>query len=232
MVAKGRTDNLVGIGVYSMSEAAHLTNVPVQRIQRWISGYKYTHRDEQRTSPAVWKSDLGEVGGRRVLSFLDMMEVRFIQSFREHHVSWQAIREAARIASEMFDDGHPFTNGRFRTDGKTIFRQIEEQTEARLFDMNRRQWVFNDIVAPSLFADVDLSDDQVVRWYPEFPRRHIVIDPRICFGRPIVAECGIPTDTLSAAKDAEGSAEAAASVFGVKPRHIRAAWAFEHRKAA
>jgi uncharacterized protein (DUF433 family) len=231
-VAESKPRALVGVGVYSISEAAHLTCVPVPRIQRWIRGYKYDHAGEQRSSPAVWRRDLDIIEGQLALSFLDMMEVRFIQSFRQHHVSWPAIREAAMRAAELFEDGHPFTNGRFRTDGKTIFRQIEEQKEIKLFDMNRRQWVFNDIVAPSLFADVDLSDDQVVRWYPEFPRKQIVIDPRICFGRPIVAECGIPTDTLAAAKKAEGSEEAAAKVFGVKARHIRAAWSFEHRKAA
>ncbi len=223
---------LVGKGIYSIGEAVRLTGVDAPSVNRWMRGYHFQHGGEARLSPAIWRHDLDPIRGRTVLTFLDMMEIRFIRSFRKHHVSWAAIREAADTARALFEDGHPFTRGRFKTDGKRIFRQIEESGRIKLFDMNRGQWAFNEIVEPSLFRDVELADDQVARWYPDYPRRQIVIDPAICFGRPILAAAGIPTDTLAAAVAAEKSAQFVAKLYHLSADHVRAAVEFEERLAA
>jgi uncharacterized protein (DUF433 family) len=227
--------DLIGKGLYSAPEASSLTGVPSASIRRWLGGYKYRQGDKQRASAPVWQGDIPRLDTHLVLSFLDMMEVRFIQSFRQHHVSWAAIREAAERACEMFGDHHPFTRGRFRTDGNRIFHQIQQQGDVRLFDINRRSWVFNDIVEPSLYRGVELADDQVARWYPMHPNRHVVVDPRIAFGRPILAEEGVPTDIIAAAVAANGSdVSHVAKWYGVKPQSVRAAVAFEqsrHRAA-
>jgi uncharacterized protein (DUF433 family) len=180
----------------------------------------------------VWRGDIEEINGHTALSFLDLMEVRFIRAFRRHRVSWPAIREAAGLACEMFGDGHPFTRQRFRTDGVRIFQQIEERGEVRLFDMNRKSWVFHEIVSPSLYEGVEFSEDQVARWFPMWPRKTIVLDPHLSFGRPIVAKGSVPTDVLAAAAKAEGSAEAVARWYQIPPGMVRAAIDFENRFAA
>jgi len=223
---------LIGIGVYTVPEVSRLTGVGDQSIRRWVQGYRFRRDQALRAMPAVWHADLGLVDGTIALSFLDMMEVRFIQAFRQHHVSWAAIREAARLACEMFNENHPFTLGRFRTDGKRIFQQIEEQGAVRLFDMNRQSWVFHEIVSPSLYQGIEFSVDQVVRWFPMHPRRTVVVDPERSFGRPIVSRESVPTDVLAAAARAEGSIECAARWFDVSPASVRAAVAFEKRLVA
>lgn len=182
--------------------------------------------------PAVWKRDIQAMDGHIALTFLDLMEIRFIVAFRQHRVSWPAIREAAELACEMFEDGHPFTRRRFRTDGRRIFQQIEEAGAVKLFDMNRRSWVFNEIVSPSLYNGVEFANDQIARWFPAYPRKSIVIDPKIAFGRPTVTRGEVPTDILTATAKAEGSVEMAARWYNVSPSAVRAAVAFEERLAA
>ena len=158
-----------------------------------------------------------------------MMEVRFIRAFREHRVTWPAIREAARIACEMFQEpSHPFTRARFRTDGKRIFKQLEEEGHVRLFDLNRRSWVFAEIVTPLLYRGVEFEAEQVAKWFPLHPNRAILIDPAIAFGRPVTAREGVPTDTLAAAVAAHGgSIESVAKWYAVSVPSVRGAVEFE-----
>lgn len=221
---------LLGIGVYSVSEVAALTSVPARSIRRWSSGYRYSVGDHPRVSPPVWGRDIPDIDGHSALSFLDMMEVRFIRAFRQHRVSWAAIREAAQIAYEMFDDRHPFTRARFRTDGRRIFKQVEDEGRVRLFDLNRRSWVFTEIVEQSLYRGVEYEDDQIAKWFPLFPNRAILIDPSIAFGRPVTSRENVPTDILAAAAEAhDGAIDHVAKWYEVAPASVRAALEFERR---
>ena len=222
----------IGIGIYSLAEAEALTNTSARSIRRWLLGYRYKIDERYHAMPAVWHGDIVKVDSQVALSFLDLMEIRFIKAFREHHVSWPAIREAAALACKMFNDGHPFTRGRFRTDGVRIFQQIKEEGEVKLFDMNRQSWVFNEIVSPSLYAGVEFEHDQVARWFPLFPKKSVIIDPKISFGRPTVLRGRVPTEVLAAAATAEGSAVAAARWYNVSPATVTAAVEFEKRLAA
>src|SRR5262249_16890866 len=152
---ESNAETLIGVGVYSIAESSDLTDVPARAIRRWSVGYRYQHEGETRHSFPVWRRDITPLDGRIALSFLDVMEIRFIHSFRCHRVSWPAIREAAKIACDLFKDRHPFTRGRFKTDGTRIFRQIEDSGKIKLFDLNRVSWVFNEIVEPSLYRGIE-----------------------------------------------------------------------------
>jgi uncharacterized protein (DUF433 family) len=220
---------LIGKGLYTIPEAATLLGIPAPSIRRWSLGYAYRKRAEIRSKPPVWSRELIETDGSVALTFLDLMEARFIDAFRKHKVSWGAIREASKMAAEMFGDAHPFTRKRFRTDGKRIFTEIERQGQIKLFDLNRRGWVFHEIVEPSLYRDVEFENDQTARWFPLYPSKAIVVDPVRSFGRPITAE-GIPTDTLVAGLVGVGQdIQAASAWFGIPVATVRAAMAFERR---
>ncbi len=225
-------DQLIGVGLYTVGEAASLTGTSAQSIRRWIGGYKFRVGDGDRSMPPVWKSDLDKVDEHVALSFLDLMEIRFIHAFRKHHVSWQAIREAAALACEMFEDGHPFTRRQFRTDGNRIFQRIDDMGDIKLFDMNLKTWVFNDIVSPSLYRGLEFSNDQISRWFPMFPKKVVMLDPKLSFGRPIVAKSCVPTEVLAAAAEAEDSLQRVARWYDVSVSEVRAAVEFEERHAA
>ena len=70
--------------------------------------------------------------------------------------------------------------------------------------MNRRQWVSKPIVQRSLFNGIEFEGGQAVRWYPT-KSRHVVVDPARSFGRPVLADYGVPTEALFAAFKVEGS---------------------------
>jgi uncharacterized protein (DUF433 family) len=53
------------------------------------------------------------------------------------------------------------------------------------------------------------------------------MDPKIAFGRPVVRDIWVPTETLFDAYQAEGGAQEAAEEFGVRPEDVANAVNFE-----
>ena len=226
--------DLIGVGLYTVAEAARLTRVPARRIRRWIVGYSYRRAEEIHDVPAVWGTQIPQVDNTVGLGFLDLMEVRFVDAFRRYGVSWTVIRLAAERACELFERNHPFSLQRFKTDGRCIFAEIiEEAGETKLLDLFRHQYAFHRVVSPSLYAGLEFSNRaEAIRWYPMWPKRQVVVDPRRAFGRPIVAREGVPTAILAKMVEVEYSIERAAKWYDVRPQAVRAAVAFERVLAA
>lgn len=229
------SNRLIGIGLYSVSEAAHLTRIPAASIRRWLVGYRYTHENMTRNIPSVCESDAPSVDDIIGLSFLDMMEMRFIHAFRENRISLQTIREAARRACELFRQDHPFTRKRFSTDGRRIFAEIAGQSspEPGLLDLVKSQYAFHRVLKPTLYKSLEFSEgDEVRLWYPMWPRRQVVVDPERSFGRPLVDQVGVPTEVLAQAVNAEGSVERVARWFDVPVAAVTTAVDFEQALAS
>jgi uncharacterized protein (DUF433 family) len=134
---------------------------------------------------------------------------------------------------DVVHDPRPFSTRRFRTDGKTIFFEITDGVrEGELVDLKRRQNVFHRIVEPSLH-DLEFDADVLARWYPlGMSRKSIVVDPGRSFGRPIVSDGGVPTETILGAVEAEGSPERVARLYELPLGAVRDAFSFEEQLAA
>lgn len=223
---------MIGLGLYTIPEAARLTGVRPQRIRRWVHGYSYRRPDgADAASEPLWRADSPATDTAAGLSFLDMMEVRMVGAFRGYGVSWAVIREAARYACRLFHDNHPFTMRRFQTDGNRIFGEAAEGQGEHVLDMNRRQWVSRPIVRQSLFEGIEFDGGQAARWYPT-KNRKVVVDPARSFGRPVLADYGVPTEVLFAAFKVEGSVDRVSEWYDVPKPAVRAAIGFEQKIAA
>jgi hypothetical protein len=65
-------DSLLGIGLYTVPEAAHLTVIPQARLRRWLQGYTYRRGDQPSASEPTWQRQLPEIDGTLGLGFLDL----------------------------------------------------------------------------------------------------------------------------------------------------------------
>ena len=101
---------VIGRGVYCLSDAERLTKVPRQRIRRWAKGYSYQYKGRERQSAPIVAARLLSGETELVLDFADLLEVRFLNAFREHGVGWKAIRIAAARAKELLGRHHPFSS--------------------------------------------------------------------------------------------------------------------------
>jgi len=225
----------IGKGVYSLAEAERLIKIPRRRISRWTRGYTYRYKGEAHYTPPLIAGDVERsVDKGPILSFLDLLEVRFLDAFLVYGVSRKAVRIAALHARELLGRHHPFSTRIFKTDGHSIFAEIVRGTDDKhLLDVVKNQFVFARIISPSLYEGVefDASNDPQ-RWWPLGKKHTVVIDPERGFGAPIVAGSGVPTQVLADAVKAEGSIEFVAKWYEVSVREVRDAVLFEKRLAA
>lgn len=224
--------HLIGVGIYTVPEASRLTRVPAARIRRWIGGYRYVSAitPDVRFSPPVVPSGLDVIAGVRALSFLDLQEVRFVNAFRRRGVGWKTLRLAHERAQALVRKSRPFSTGRFWTDGRTILLELA-QKDAALLDIIKNQLALTKIIEPYL-SQLDLEEDQAIRWWPMGKNRSVVVDPKRNFGQPIVSKEGVPTVVLAKAHHAERSVATVARWFKVEQRSVRDALKFERRLAA
>lgn len=224
------TTTAFGIGAYSLTEAGRLLNVSPTTIRRWLFGYSYDHHGPKTEQSPLWQPQYGVEQEEPLLGFRDLMEARIVRGLRAMHIGLPTIRECLRQASEIVGDNHPFSTRRFKSDGKRIFlEQMSDDGRSNLFDLKRRQLVFQRVVAPS-FLELDFDTEAASRWWLLPKKRTIVVDPARSFGQPIAAEAGVPTARLAQAVKAEGSVKRVAQLFEMRSATVRDALTFEQRK--
>lgn len=210
------TTEMLGNGVYSLSEAARLTGLPVGRVREWFGRSRMFQGDFQR------------VDGDRAISFFDLIDVFVAGQLREHGVSLQKVRKVySELAREMRTD-HPFCRTELLSDGKDVFSRFEEGE--LLVDVLSKQGFFSKIILPFL-KSIEYDANHLARRWKIADR--VVIDPEICYGAPIVESVAVPTSVLAKSYAANGrDAAKVADFYGVNSKDVMAAVNFESGLAA
>jgi uncharacterized protein (DUF433 family) len=217
----------IGLGAYTVPEAAQLLKIRSINIRRWIGGYNFNSQGDARRMPPLWTSQLPAYGNHLELGFRDLIELKFVREFLKSGLSLQVIRFCLQEAKKVISDDRPFSTRRFKTDGKTIFIEgIRGSGETELLDLKKKQYTFKDVIEQS-FKDLDIEDDTVTSWRPFKGKKTIVIDPQRSFGQPIATDYGVPTATLAQAVEAEGTVEKVVRLYEVPAKIVRDAVAFE-----
>lgn len=222
----------LGIGYYTVPEAARLVRMPGINIRRWLGGYTFTSGNKSsgsksRRMPPLWLPELATGDAHLELGFRDLIELRFVNAFAEEGVDLRIIRSCLEHAREAVRDPRPFSTRRFRTDGRTIFLDTLKATgESELLDLKRGQFVIRSVIERT-FKDLDLDNEVVARWRPFRGKDTIVIDPQRAFGQPIAAAYGVPTVVLAEAVTSEGSVDRVSRLYEVPSAIVRDAVRFE-----
>jgi uncharacterized protein (DUF433 family) len=237
------TPSLIGIGLYPLPLAARLAQLDVRTARHWAVGYRFTRKGQQRSSPGVMPLKLRPSSDKQTdVTFAEMLTLRLVKGFRNAGLRLQTIKRVAEKASVEFNVPTPFISRKFRTDGRKVFLELRETSptddeqvlplaDRKLIEVLTGQQAFADVVEPSLFADVEWSDDLASRWWPLGRDHSVILDPGVLFGAPRLANTSVPTAPVAAAVKAEGGGEdaieAVAEWFGVSPEAVRDALKFE-----
>ncbi len=228
-----RVHNPLAAGFYTVAEAARLIRIGSERrIYGWLRGY--AGRD---TGPLLAR-DYDPIGDAEELSFLDLMEVRFVEHFREHGVKVRSLRIAGEKLRKELDTVHPFASKRVLLVAdqidvfvKEVLRESAKLAEdLRLRSLVSGNYVMYEAIRQSLLPGVtfEAKGDLVDTWAPiplQFP--NIVVNPRVAYGQP-VTQSGIPTATLRDAVRAENdNLDTVAYWYGVRTAEIAEALKFE-----
>ena len=193
MTAAQQNSPLLGIGLYSIADAARIVGAKQALIRRWC-------RESEGLIPRTISRQDG------LISFAELMELHFIKMFREKGVSLPTIRIASEKAAAKFHTACPFSVKRFDTDGTSIFATLQKETsdEVLLEDIAKGQYVFERIVRPFIKKLEYGKNFDLVRFWPLSKTGRIVLDPTRKFGKPIDAETGVPTQVIVDALSAGG----------------------------
>ena len=202
---------------YRLPEAAHYLRIPLSTLRSWIFGQDYPTAQGMRHSDPIVR--IPEAPPPR-LSFINMVEAHVLSGIRYHHgVTLPAVRRAVKYLEHEYGSTHPLAEEDFQTDGVHLFVD-------RLGLLNVSapgQYAMREILG-ALLRRVERDDHGLaIRLYPfsrrpivtpaglEASPRAIVIDPRLGFGRPVLAGTGITTLAIAERFDAgEGIDELAA----------------------
>ncbi len=234
--AAPRPHTAIGVGSYSLRDAAMLLHIPYGKLRRWAAGYWYSASEEERFSEPVVPGEVDPLD-ERVLSFSELMELFVIGFFRRQGVSMPVIRAARASAQALFRTEYPFATERITTDGRGIFTDlpVDELSADRLkLELSQSQIAFRDVVEPFFRENVDYENGFASTYWPMGRERPVLLDARRAFGRPIVLRTGTPTFALYAMRQGGEDLDRIAAWYELTRDELDSAIEYEEtlRKAA
>jgi len=224
-MTKSNIDQLRRTPAYTYVEAAHYLNLPVSTLSSWFKGQTYNLNDEVRRFQPVITLD-GRPG--EGLSFLNLVEAHVLAALRrEHRIPLQKVRRALDYVERQLGVERPLINARFETDGVNLLvRELE-----RLVNVSQEGQLEIEPVIRTYLRRIERDPSGLpIKLYP-FTRRAVSaddpqpveIDPRVSFGRPVLAGRGVPTAVLADRFKAGDSLTDLAEDYDTSPQVIEEA---------
>jgi len=213
---------------YGLAEAARYLRLPVATLRSWVAGRAYPKAK-------------GVVGQFRplihpplarppVLSFWNLIEAHVLRSLRmDHGVSLKDVRDALGYAERKLDIDRLLLRKELRTDAGRLF--LDRYGE--LIDLSASGQLAMRKVFEEHLKRVEWDEWKFpVRLYPFLSAettapRTIAIDPKIAFGRPIVARAGVSTAAIAERIDAKEQAAEVAEDYDLTVEEVEQAVLYE-----
>jgi uncharacterized protein (DUF433 family) len=208
------------VGGYGVSEVARYLRIPDRTL-------------------ATWKNTFGIIAppaAPSLLSFTNVLELHIVKGMRlVHGVPMQRIRRALEHVQKEYPSPHPLVDREFETDGVDIFikdlgeyinvsrygqRGLKEIVSCYLQRIGRDPKGNPVILFPFVTADSDQEP------------RDISMNPKVAFGKPVIAGTGISTAIVAARFKARESVSALAEEYGLPQAQIEEAVRWETIRAA
>ena len=188
---------------YRVSDAARFSGARAGTISSW-------HHRGGKLGPALPNRLKGQH-----LSYLELIEVAFVATFRQAGVSLQRIRRAREYAAQALSCEFPFAQIAWLTEGQHLMfnlREIEQDASLdRVVVADKSGQVAWKQVMASRFEQFEYEHETALKWHVNGKQNLVVIDPRVSFGAPTVM--GIPTWVIKGRWDAGETLEEIAEDF-------------------
>lgn len=239
---KDRNANLREVPIYSVGEAARYLNLPASTLSSWMKGrdYEVAEGRRKRWEPVIQIADRP----RSLLSFNNLIEAHVLKAIRTRHgVPMRGVLVALHHAREAHGIERLFLSDELRAveyrpedanasaNAGALF--LEKLGEVEQISEGGQLVIRNALTRHLERIDRDASG-MPIRLFPfvsHYPGRDILIDPRISFGRPVLAKRGIRVATLVDRIEAHESIEHVASDYGLDPSDIQRALDFFEQAA-
>lgn len=202
---------------YTVGDAARYAKTSPQTVAYWHYGDK--------AHPPILP---GRARGTS-LSYLELVEVAFVATFRRLGVSLVRIRKARDYLAQNFHAEYPLATRRFKTEGTHILMEVREDEGMSGIDQlvvadQSGQLAWQDLIGER-FLEFEYEEGLAIRWHVAGQSAPVIIDPRIAFGAPTIA--GIATWAIKGRWQAQESLSEIANDFCLTEESVRQALTFE-----
>jgi uncharacterized protein (DUF433 family) len=217
---------------YSIPEAASFIGRPTSTVRRWAAGNVRKHHGTLRRDEPLIVVD-GDLTAAIPLSFLNLLELRFLATYRQR-VPLQSIRRALEFAASELQVRRPLLTIDFKAHGKSLFlRFATEGGDPYFLNASRRgQLAWPDALDMFIDSvDYDERERSAYRWWPLGRTEPVIVDTFLNGGIPSTARSGVRTNAIAVHR-AEGlHVSEIADDVGAAEDEIRAALRFERLAA-
>ncbi len=180
---------------YTPAEAARWLGLVQATLRVWLVGQRYRTRQGVKLAKPVVKPAARDP---LQLSFWNLVECNVVASIRKTHgVSFQKARRALDFVERRLGVSRPLIHEEFATDGVHLF---VERYGKLIAASQQGQVALRELLEASL---IRIERDEAGLAAKLYPWSHepsepqvVAIDPRVSFGRPVLAATGIPVDIL------------------------------------
>jgi len=228
------------IPVYPIGEAARYLNLPASTLSSWVKGRDYvTGGGKKRWDPLIQIAD----AGRSLLSFNNLVEAHVLKAIRTRHGvpmrGVQIAKEHARkvhgierlfLSDDLRTIEHRLQDAGSKSAGALFLEKLGEVEQIS----ERGQLVIRKALTRHLERIERDGNGLPVRLFPFVSHssgRDILIDPRVSFGRPVLANRGIRVATLVDRIEAGEDIDHVARNYGLDPADIERALDFFEQAA-
>lgn len=202
----------LGEGVYTLPDAALILRLPLGRLRAWVGGYLDIVGSPPPGMLATWGR-----GRQRAFNFHVLIEAYTVYTLRKLGVTMPRIRTAREILAARLSATYPFAcRGILAQGGKVLFDPGSEIPGGIIHLAPGQQAEFREIISP-FCEELDFARETGLaeRFWPLGRDSHIVIDPRISFGRPVIVETGITVESVYSLVAGGEAAENVAAQFDI-----------------
>lgn len=189
---------------YTLAEAAGYARVRLPTAREWVLGRPPRASIRRHAAPAVIKP--AATDPICLLSFSNLVELFVLADLRrDHGVPLQRVRAALRYVRETLGIDRPLIRAEFKTDGVDLFLEhiVEHQDGAALVNASAQGQLGMRAALEARLERVEWDAHKIAKRLFPFVRpqavgqpRTIMIDPRMGFGRPVIADTGIRTNII------------------------------------
>jgi uncharacterized protein (DUF433 family) len=216
------------LAAYTLAEASHYVRLPAATLRSWVLGREYPTAEGSGKFPPLLRPASHRPP---LLSFSNLIEAHVLRSLRtEHGVSVKALRGALVYAEKELGIDRLLLRPELRAAaGKIFLERYGDLIELSASGQLAMRWLFDEHLKR---IDWDAAKSPV-RLYPFLfaaapsEERPIVIDPRIAFGRPVVARKAITTSIIADRIDAGESVEDVATDYDLGLSEVEQAIVYE-----
>jgi len=180
---------------YTLQEASRYLRVSSSTLKSRVIGRQYpTQRGNRHfvrlVPPAQDKPTA-------LVSVVNLVEIHVLHAIRhEHRIKLWKVRRALTFVERQLGNRHPLATVNFETDGIDLFIS---HLGGLVVASDGGQFALREAIVDHLKRIEHDDEGLAARLYPFTRLQHvaqpkmIVIDPRISFGRPVIAGSGVPT---------------------------------------